>query len=107
MGYERYDAPEAIIWLNQVYGLLDPYANLVLPSLKVIEKTREGSKLKRRYDSAKTPLERLIEKGALEKGAQRALEVRQKRLNPLALRRKLRALLSKGPTPVTLPEAAD
>lgn len=74
VGYERSDTPEALKWLNEVYLLLGPYANLVLPSLKVIEKSREGSKLKKRYDSAKTPLERLIDKEALDPDAQRTLK---------------------------------
>ena len=34
--------------------------NLFLPSMKLVEKTRVGSKLKRRYDKPQTPLERLI-----------------------------------------------
>ncbi|MGD0153712.1 MAG: transposase, partial [Thermacetogeniaceae bacterium] len=43
VGYERYDTPEAVDWLNQVYACLDPYANLFLPMRKVIAKERCGS----------------------------------------------------------------
>jgi len=27
IGYERYDTAEAVVWLNEIYELLDPYAN--------------------------------------------------------------------------------
>lgn len=36
VGYARYDTPGHVVWLNTVYALLDPYANLLLPSRKVV-----------------------------------------------------------------------
>ena len=54
-----------LAWLNGVYEALDVYANVVLPNLKVIGKSRVGSKVRKRFDTAKTPLERLRELGAL------------------------------------------
>lgn len=59
IGYERIDNQCGLTWLNDIYQQLDAYANLFLPSLKLIEKTRHGSKIKKRYDTARTPLERL------------------------------------------------
>lgn len=97
VGYSRYDSPEEVSWLNEIYGMLDPYANLFLPLRKVIFKERQGSKVKKRYDSAKTPLERLIEKGVLKNTVKDSLLSQHKSLNPLLLHRQLEALLAKGP----------
>lgn len=65
VGYERYGTPEAVEWLNQIYACLDPYANLFLPMRKVIAKERRGSHVRKRFDTARTPFQRLSETGAL------------------------------------------
>lgn len=48
VGYARYDTPAQVDWLNEVYGLLDPYANLLLPARKIISQTRNGSRVQKR-----------------------------------------------------------
>ena len=43
--------------MNDLYqNELRIFQNLFLPSMKLLDKTRIGSKLKRRYDKPKTPL---------------------------------------------------
>ena len=60
-GYVRYDSQAAQQAINELYqNELRILQNLFLPSMKLIEKTRQGSKLKRRYDKPKTPWERLL-----------------------------------------------
>ena len=60
-GYERYDSQPALQAINDLYrNELRILQNLFLPSMKLVEKTRIGSKLKRRYDQPRTPLDRLI-----------------------------------------------
>ena len=60
-GYERYDSKQALEAMNDLYrNELRIFQNLFLPSMKLLDKTRIGSKLKRRYDKPKTPLERLL-----------------------------------------------
>lgn len=59
-GYLRYDSPQALQAMNDLYRHeLRLLQNLFLPSMKLTEKVRVGSKLKRRYDKPLTPLERL------------------------------------------------
>ena len=59
-GYLRYDSEPARHAMNDLYqNELRTLQNLFLPSMKLITKTRLGSKLKRRYDKPKTPLERV------------------------------------------------
>lgn len=60
-GYERYDSQPALEAINELYrNELRILQNLFLPSMKLLEKTRIGSKLKRRYDLPQTPLDRLL-----------------------------------------------
>ena len=61
LGYLRYDSPQALEAINELYRQeLRILQNLFLPSMKLTEKVRLGSKLKRRYDKPLTPLERLL-----------------------------------------------
>jgi hypothetical protein len=61
LGYLRYDSPQALDAINDLYRQeLRVLQNLFLPSMKLSEKVRVGSKLKRRYDKPLTPLERLL-----------------------------------------------
>jgi transposase InsO family protein len=60
LGYQRYDSRPAQAAINELYEKeLTILQNLFLPSMKLKEKSRVGSKFKRRYEAAKTPLERL------------------------------------------------
>ncbi len=59
-GYLRYDSQQALNAMNDLYRHeLRLLQNLFLPSMKLTEKIRVGSKLKRRYDQPLTPLDRL------------------------------------------------
>jgi hypothetical protein len=56
LGYLRYDSPQALDAINDLYRHeLRILQNLFLPSMKLSEKVRVGSKLKRRYDKPLTP----------------------------------------------------
>jgi hypothetical protein len=60
-GWERYDTPEQCAMMNALYrGELYRMQNLFQPCVKLVEKTRVGSKVRRRYDTATTPLDRLV-----------------------------------------------
>ena len=59
VGYVRYDSPAALEALNAVYDDLRLLQNLWLPSVKLVKKTRVGSRLRRQYDAAQTPFERV------------------------------------------------
>jgi hypothetical protein len=47
--------------LNELYGYLRLYTNFFQPVMKLVEKTRVGSKVKKRYDQARTPYQRVLE----------------------------------------------
>lgn len=98
VGYERYDRPEQVEWLNTIYALHDRYFNCCLPTRKLIGKERHGARVKKTFDTAKTPVARLIESGALSPKKTKRLQAYQKSQDPLALHNQLEALLS---SPVT------
>ena len=59
-GWERYDTAGQCAAMNALYrGALCRMQNYFQPCVKLVEKTRVGSKVRRRYDAAQTPLERL------------------------------------------------
>ncbi len=61
MGWERYDTRRALKAMNAFYaGPWSIMMNLFQPSIKLITKVRQGSRLIRRYDEPQSPLDRLI-----------------------------------------------
>jgi len=60
-GWERYDRPNLIAAMNALYkDELRMMMNLFQPSVKLLERERVGTTLRRRYDAASTPLDRLL-----------------------------------------------
>jgi hypothetical protein len=61
LGWERYDSRAAVEAINDLYRHeLRWWMNLYLPSVKLVKKVRVGSKLRRVYDAAQTPMERVL-----------------------------------------------
>lgn len=61
VGYARYDTPAEVELLNQWYEQLRLYVNFFLPSQKLQEKVRRGSRVAKRYSPARTPYQRVLE----------------------------------------------
>lgn len=59
-GYFRYDTPTEIDLLNQIWARESTVMNLFKPQQKLTTKTRTGAKVTKRYDTAATPLDRLL-----------------------------------------------
>ena len=60
VGYWRYDSREQLALLNTLYARLHLYVNFFLPVMKLEEKVRTGSKVKRVYDDPQTPYARAL-----------------------------------------------
>lgn len=86
IGWDRYDTPAAVSAMNALYRnewrLL---TNLFLPSVKLDYKVRNGSKLKRVYKDAKTPLDRLLESKHGDRAKLEQLRLVRARLDPFEL----------------------
>lgn len=94
-GYGRFEGEESCRLLNQLYALLRDYNNFFLPSMKLVEKTRDGAKVTRRHDTPKTPCQRVLESKAVDKRDKERLTRYYEALNVAQLHRDIRALQDK------------
>lgn len=101
VGYERYETSQDVDWLNAVYACLDTYANLFLPMRKIISKTRVDGKVRKRYDKARTPLQRLIDSGSLAEPMIAKIQSDKALADPLRLHEHLEKLIQAGPAGYT------
>src|ERR1700737_3816233 len=95
VGYHRYDTPQQLRLLNQLYSRLRLYTNYFQPVMKQEEKIRVGSKVKKKYDQPKTPYQRVLECPQVEKENREnkeKLNQEYAKLNPAELRRQITAL---------------
>ena len=97
IGYERFEHKEIAVALNDLYeNELRLYQNFFNPSVKLIEKRREGSRTRKIYDSPKTPYQRLLEHPELSQHSRQHLEYLRANLDPFILKdsinKKLRAI---------------
>lgn len=89
VGYDHLEGEEATAALNAVYDLLRLWNNFFQPSVKLIEKERHGVKVRKKYDQAKTPCQRVLESSHVAEADKEALRQVYLTLNPVALRRQL------------------
>jgi len=106
VGYARFDTPEQVAALNALYADMSVYYNLFQPVLRLVEKTvlpdpaaddpSEGAtppppptRIRRRWDTAQTPFERLVATGTLLPTQQQRLQALYTQTNPLALRQRI------------------
>ncbi len=94
VGYERFDTLEQVDWLNTLYEQYDRYVNLFQPSRKLVSKERHGSRVKKGYDTAKTPLKRALEAGVVAKETADKYQKLYHSLNPLKLHQQVEQLLT-------------
>jgi len=88
LGWDRYDSLEALVALNDLYSNeLRLMMNLFQPTVKLVSKERVGSRLRRRYSPAQTPLDRLLACGGDQDLQPKAQQLRALRdaLDPFAL----------------------
>ncbi len=89
IGYERYASHVAQEQLQRVYDLLCVHVNFFQPICKLTGRTRQGSKVIKSYDTARTPYQRLLASGTVDQTTSTRLAEQYLRLNPLQLRRRI------------------
>jgi len=92
VGYRRHDTEEELEVLNELYDHLRLYTNFFQPVMKLIEKTRIRSKVKKKYDQARTPYKRTVESDFVPNQAKEALNEEYAKLNPVKLKQKITRL---------------
>jgi len=91
LGYQRFDKPELVTMINQLYTTeWNLYFNFFNPSVKLIEKYRVGSKMIKKYDSPKTPLQRLLESKHIDQNVKNNLKEQFEQLNPFQLQKQMK-----------------
>ncbi len=73
VGYDRFEGEQAYRQLAELYRAVRLYANFFQPSMKLRTKTREGSHVKKSYELAATPYQRLLATGELEEAKRHQL----------------------------------
>jgi len=93
VGYHRYDSLQQLDLLNRLYALLHYYGNFFLPVMKLKEKVRIGSKVKRVYDDPQTPYARALNSTHLSEADKSELREAYGHLDLVFLRRRIDELL--------------
>lgn len=89
VGYGRYDTPVELEVLCELYGHLRLYVNFFQPQMKLVSKTRRGAKVAKRYDTARTPFQRVLASPHVSGEVKRRLTQTYLGLNPAALKREI------------------
>jgi hypothetical protein len=95
VGYMRFDTEEELKILNELYRNLRLLINYYHPSQKLVQKTRNGSKVKNKYDVAKTSCMRLLESEYVSENTKCFLRSQFEKHNPVELRRYIDKLQDK------------
>ena len=88
-GYLRYDTEDELLTLNELYRYLRLYTNFFQPTMKLIEKTRVGSKVTKKYDKAQTPYRRVLAHSDVSAADKQVLKKLYATLNPAHLKRQI------------------
>ena len=89
VGYFRYSSEAQVAILNELYQVLRLYTNYFQPNLKLIHKERHGAKVKRTYDEARTPYQRILLCPHVTEEIKAALAEQYAGLNPAELKRQI------------------
>lgn len=104
VGYRRYAGIAAATELAHLYRYMRLYVNFFQPSFKLMEKTRDGARVTKRYHSPLTPFQSVQAHPAVAQEAKDALAAQFGQLDPVVLlhairqsQARLTALADSGP----------
>jgi hypothetical protein len=86
VGYDRLENQQQFALLTSIYQDLRLYVNFFQPVLKLISKKRIGNKSVRKYDTARTPYQRIVEREDIPVARKANLLNLYLQLNPVELR---------------------
>jgi hypothetical protein len=108
VGYLRYDTDAERTKLNQIWELNALYTNYFQAQQKLVSKVRNGAKVTKKYDKAKTPHQRAMLDSSATEEARTIMTSTVEELKPVELFRRIQRLcaelestaLAKTPAPV-------
>jgi len=92
IGYGRFEDLTAQHALAALYTPLRLYMNFFQPTLKLLNKEQVGTHVRKHYDTAKTPYQRVLESPDVSEQTKDQLRPLYQSLNPIALLRQLHQL---------------
>jgi len=92
IGYDRFEGRKAWEALAKLYCVLRKYVNFFQPSLKLVEKERQGAKVSKKYESAKTPFQRILLSEHIGQAKKDMLTAEYETLDPVNILAQLKTL---------------
>lgn len=90
LGYDRLDNPKLVELINNLYAYQwSLLQNHFCPTLKLLQKKRINSRYYKKYDTPKTPLQRLMDAQQVSKESKDTLRKKHLSLDPFKLRRQI------------------
>lgn len=93
IGYGRFNTHEQLDILRRIHNLMALYQNYFQPSRKLISKHRTGAKVRKTYDTAQTPAQRLLARTDTPTPTKKMLRSTFRDLNPAQLLRTINDLI--------------
>lgn len=94
VGYDRFEGEDARRTLSSFYRVLRVRVNYLEPSLKLVSKERIGARVRKKYDTAKTPCQRAIEHSCIPDKIKQTLKEQLQDVNPAHVAREILRLRS-------------
>ena len=85
IGYDRFEGIEACRILAQLHETLRLWVNFFQPSMKLLSKTRTGSRVSKTYDRARTPYERVMRSDQVSEADKSDLAAQYQSLDPVPI----------------------
>lgn len=85
IGYDRFEGDDSWRRLQSIYRKARLYINFFQPSLKLAGKEREGGRVHRHYEQARTPYERILQSTEVGELSKAALAEQFRAQDPVAL----------------------
>lgn len=104
IGDLRLDSASQLVWLDHLYtDLLRPFNNCFQPVMQQIGQVQVGERWRRLHDTARTPLQRLLDSGAADSGKVAHLIDLYTEVSPLDLKRAIDRHLGARPAAWAVP----
>ncbi|MFN3481173.1 MAG: hypothetical protein ACK415_12430 [Thermodesulfovibrionales bacterium] len=95
IGYWRFDTPEEVRLLNEIYKRADLLDNFFIPTVKLKKKLKDlrGRTIKKIYESPKTPYQRLMQCKDITDSEKEELRSLMRSLNMVRLKKEMDELI--------------
>ncbi len=93
IGYGRFETHQQLNLIERIHSLLSFYQNYFQPSRKLIKKQRVGARVRKTYDEAHTPAQRLLVRKDVSPNTKRMLKQTFRETNPAQLLRTINDII--------------